>query len=254
MPVATVDAGTDAGAPGLDAPVRPDAPETFDAPDAAELDGGDMDVGESADGGEANDAAEAVDAAMDAPVSDTTDAPRPTLDVAFDASGCGTVVTEFPPVPSPHVTACDPVTYGSSPPTSGPHYPSWPAFGPYSTPIPWGFLVHGLEHGAIVVTYDCPSGCAAEVSSLLTFLELRPEDPLCSREVHHRVIVAPDPTLGVRFAVSAWGWNLTSDCFDLPALGAFMDAHYAMGPENFCADGVTGLSCAPDAGAGDAGP
>ena len=31
---------------------------------------------------------------------------------------------------------------------------------------------------------------------------------------------------------------LRSQCFDLPALGAFIDAHYALGPENFCADGL----------------
>ena len=54
--------------------------------------------------------------------------------------------------------------------------------------------------------------------------------------VRFRVTVTPDPLLDVRFAASSWGYALKSACFDLPALGAFMDAHYAMAPENSCYD------------------
>lgn len=207
------------------------------ASDALELDGAVLDAAELDAAGDGGD--------LDADLADasTPDAPRLPLDASFDAAGCGTIVTEHPPVASPHVTACNPVTYDSNPPTSGPHYPSWPAFGVYASPVPWGYLVHALEHGAVVVAYDCPAGCDAELALLLDYLDLRPADPLCSRDVHHRVIVVPDPSLGTRFAASAWGWELRSDCFDLDALGAFMDAHYAQAPENFCADGATGLGC-----------
>jgi len=151
-----------------------------------------------------------------------------------------------PVVASPHVPACSPVTYETNPPTSGPHYPYWAAFKWYDAPVPRGFWVHSMEHGAVVITYRCDDGCDAELAMLAAFLDARPADPLCSPPLKARFIVTPDPDLDVRFAASAWGALLRADCLDLDALGAFIDAHYAKAPENLCFDGVDVLS--PDAG------
>lgn len=156
---------------------------------------------------------------------------------AGDAAACNTAVVSFPLLASPHVCECSQVIYPSNPPTSGPHYPVWAAFKTYDKPVPRGFYVHDLEHGAIVVLYNCPAGCDAEVAQLAAWLDTRPADPLCAAPVKSRVVVTPDPLIPTRFAAAAWGWALTSDCFDLAALGTFMDTHYAMGPENFCTDG-----------------
>jgi hypothetical protein len=151
---------------------------------------------------------------------------------------CGTIVTPYPVDPSPHVTECFPVVYSSNPPTSGPHYPYWASFKTYTTPIPRGFTVHDLEHGAIVISYKCSGGCATELAALQAFVDARPADPTCVAPVKSRIVIVPDPLLDVPFAAAAWGFALTSQCFDLAALGAFIDAHYAMGPENFCFDGI----------------
>jgi hypothetical protein len=159
---------------------------------------------------------------------------------------CGTTVTQYAIDPSPHIAQCFPVTYSSNPPTSGPHYPIWGAFKTYSAPIPRGFTVHDLEHGAVVISYKCAGGCASEVAALQALVDARPADPGCVAPVKSRIVIAPDPLLATRFAAAAWGFALTSQCFDLPALGAFIDAHYGMGTENFCADGVD--VAAPDAG------
>ena len=159
---------------------------------------------------------------------------------------CGTIVTPYAVDPSPHITACFPVMYSSNPPTSGPHYPYWAAFQTYTTPIPRGFTVHDLEHGAIVISYKCAGACAAELAALQAFIDARPVDPACVAPVKSRIVITPDPLLDVPFAAAAWGFALTSQCFDLPALGAFIDAHYAMAPENFCFDGIDVTS--PDAG------
>ena len=160
---------------------------------------------------------------------------------------CNTTITQYAVDPSPHIPACWPVTYSSNPPTSGPHYPIWAAFKTYGAPVPRGFWVHSLEHGAIVISYNCPSGCAAELADLAAWLDARPADPLCLfGSLKSRVIVTPDPELDVRFAASAWGWALRSGCLDLSLLGPFMDAHYGHGPEDFCIDGTDVL--APDAG------
>lgn len=159
---------------------------------------------------------------------------------------CNTTIAAFPIAPSPHVPTCSPVTYATNPPTSGPHYPVWAAFKTYATPVPRGFWVHDLEHGAVVITYNCPGGCDQELADLEAFLAARPVDPLCLAPVERRIVVTPDPELDVRFAASAWGFALKSDCFDLGFLGPFLDAHYAMAPESFCADGFD--PTAPDAG------
>lgn len=150
--------------------------------------------------------------------------------------------------PSPHVAACSPVVYDTNPPTSGPHYPFWAAFKAYDAPVPRGFWVHDLEHGAVVITYNCPAGCDAEVQALLAYLDALPPDPLCMAPLKARYVITPDPELDVLFAASAWGFWLKSNCFDLPALGAFISDHYAKAPENFCFDGTDVLD--PDAGVG----
>ena len=162
------------------------------------------------------------------------------------ALNCGTIVTQYAVDPSPHITACFPVQYSSNPPTSGPHYPYWASFKTFTTPVPRGFTVHDLEHGAIVISHKCAGACDAELAALQAYIDARPVDPACVAPVKSRIVITPDPLLDVPFAAAAWGFALTSQCFDLRALGTFIDAHYAMGPENFCFDGTD--VTAPDAG------
>jgi hypothetical protein len=52
-------------------------------------------------------------------------------------------------------------------------------------------------------------------------------------------VLAPDPTLDVRWAASAWdrvsgGWTLRAASFDQEAFQAFFTAHYDQGPESIC--------------------
>ena len=159
-------------------------------------------------------------------------------DAADSPVNCGTIVTPYAVDPSPHITRCFPVVYSSNPPTSGPHYPNWAAFQTYTTPIPRGFTVHDLEHGAIVISYKCAGGCALELAALQAFIDARPADPACVAPTKSRIVITPDPLLDAPFAAAAWGFALTSQCFDLPALGAFIDAHYAKAPEDFCFPGI----------------
>ena len=193
--------------------------------DAAAVDAAAVDAG--------GDGAPADSAALDGPSDDGA----PARDAGDDARACATTVAGSPLAAGAHVAQCTPITYATNPPTSGPHYPLWARFKAYADRVPRGFWVHAMEHGAVVVTYNCPGGCAADVAALVAYLDARPADPLCTAPVRNRFIVTPDPLLDTTFAASAWGWSLRSDCFDLPALGAFIDAHYAQAPENFCSDG-----------------
>lgn len=45
--------------------------------------------------------------------------------------------------------------YNSNPPTSGPHLPTWVKAGVYDAPQSEGELIHSLEHGYIIINYNC---------------------------------------------------------------------------------------------------
>lgn len=185
-------------------------------------------------------------AALAACGDDTTSPPdaEPIADADPNApdAACGSHVTSHVTVPSAHVATCSDVTFSTNPPTSGDHYPQWAKFQAYPAPVPRGFSVHDLEHGAIVVSYNCPGGCDADVAAVIADLAARPRDPMCSAAVRNRFVVTPDPELDVMWAATAWGFALESDCLDLVALGKFIDDHYGEAPEDFCTDGVDPLT------------
>jgi hypothetical protein len=164
---------------------------------------------------------------------------------------CAAVVQQHPIEGRVHVNDCSVVDYKTNPPSSGDHYPSWAAYKTYSAPVPEGFFVHDLEHGAVVLTYNCAApgaepdaqgGCDADVAAATRMLASLPDDPSClaleAGGVRRRSVLTPDPKLDVRFAASAWGWTLRANCFDATVFEAFEQAHYAQGPEDTCLDGV----------------
>ena len=157
-----------------------------------------------------------------------------------DADDAGTVF---------HVGFDTDVAYCTQPPSSGPHYPVWAAFRSYTSPVPHENLVHDLEHGAVIVLFKCTAadGCPSVAASLQAVIDARPIDPACDPAVKRRVILAPDPTLDIAIGAGAWGWTYRATCVDATTLGAFIDAHYGHGPEDFCSDGCAGPfpTCAP---------
>jgi hypothetical protein len=129
---------------------------------------------------------------------------------------------------------CSPLTFGTNPPSSGNHYAIWAAYQTYERAIARGFWVHSLEHGAVVITYNCPGGCPSEVAEVQAFIDSLPSD--CG-SAPRRIVLTPDPELDVRFAASAWGFTLRASCFDRAAFAAFHDAHYDHAPESICGGG-----------------
>jgi Protein of unknown function (DUF3105) len=167
--------------------------------------------------------------------------------IEIEGGACTAVVAQHPDEGANHVD-CTPVpTYGTNPPSSGNHYQIWADFKTYAAPVPWGHLVHALEHGAIVIVYNCPDGCPDEVARAQTMIDGLPYplDPAdvdvadgfnCVAPTKGRIILAPDPHLDVRWAASAWTWTLKSSCFDEDTFSAFARGHYAQGRENFCVE------------------
>lgn len=151
---------------------------------------------------------------------------------------CSAVVRSYQPDSAAHHAECSEIEYATSPPVSGDHYPSWAAYQTYSFPVPLGYLVHDLEHGAVVYFYDCPDGCTDELAEAQAMIDALPDDPRCSEDVRVQVILVPRPGLGSRWAASAWGYSLNADCFDAAVFRQFYRDHHGQGPEDLCNQGV----------------
>lgn len=158
---------------------------------------------------------------------------------ADDAPTCASLVESHPDEGNLHMELCSPLSYATNPPSSGNHYFVWAVYQTYDQPFPPGFWVHNLEHGAIVMLYNCPSGCSDDVARMQAFIDGLPAD--CG-DPPRRLILMPNPDLDVRFAASAWGFTLKADCFDPDAFGAFYDAHYGHGLEAICGNGINPLT------------
>ncbi|HKO52755.1 MAG TPA: DUF3105 domain-containing protein [Polyangiaceae bacterium] len=157
------------------------------------------------------------------------------------AAGSGECTVQLASYTSPtaaHVAVCSTISYPMNPPVYGDHYPVWAAYKSYPFPVPLGFLVHNLEHGAVVLLYNCPEGCAEEVAAAQAFIDALPTDPRCADDVKHQVVMSPAPSLPTRWGAVAWGHSLASDCFAADAFRAFYTANLAHGGEDICANGA----------------
>jgi hypothetical protein len=112
--------------------------------------------------------------------------------------------------------------YNSLPPTSGWHYADAVApWGIASTQIPDEVQVHNLEHGGILIQYDCPSGCPDMVTKLETI----------GRTYPSKVVVAPYAGIGHPIAVTAWTKLAYLDQVDEGFIRDFIARYKNKGPE-----------------------
>jgi hypothetical protein len=170
-----------------------------------------------------------------APTPPRAPAPGPVADAS-----CDYVIDAPTIVPSNHVAESEPVAYVSNPPSSGPHYPRWANFQEFAQPVGDGYLVHAMEHGAVLLLYKCdPASCPPIVEALRAVRDAIPTDPACDPAIRVRVILAPRPELDVPVAAAAWGFTYKAGCVDAPSLSQFVTDHYAKAPENFCVPGAT---------------
>lgn len=167
--------------------------------------------------------------------------PDVALDAApTDAAACNVRVERPPVLESPHVPEGSAVSYNSNPPSSGPHYGSWANFQEYAQPVDDRFLVHALEHGAVLLLYDCEGvACLPIVAALRKIREAIPTDPQCDPSIRVRVILAPRPANDDTIAASAWGATYRASCVDTNSLVRFVIDNYGKAPESFCTPGIT---------------
>jgi len=130
-----------------------------------------------------------------------------------------------------HVAEGTPIVYDSRPPIGGPHYARWyPHYGVIEQQVLPGYWVHNLEHGAIVLLYNCPAGCPALVAQLRS---LYPQLPLGQNPLNGspRLLVLPDTNMDHQLAVIAWDHLLELDHFDKAQIVAFYKEFVDRGPE-----------------------
>lgn len=143
-------------------------------------------------------------------------------------------------------------TYNSNPPTSGPHLPTWVKPGIYTTPQSEGELIHSLEHGYVIISYNCgahisfiqpvfaheddPEATDSAITNNPACGELQTKlESLAKRKKLFKLIVVPRPELDTTIALTAWG---AIDKFDPDPIGVdenrierFIDYYRDHGPE-----------------------
>jgi hypothetical protein len=152
---------------------------------------------------------------------------------AYSGPAPGTLVADEG-TPS-HIDPSTVWPYKNYPPTSGPHYgqPNGPApWQTIDTQLSEGTFIHNLEHGGIVILYNCGSGsdCSSLKSSIDDYVQNRvPADPQFGA---YKVIAAPyTRNMSHKVALLAWHYIQWLDAFDQNAITKFYEAHVNQGPE-----------------------
>lgn len=106
---------------------------------------------------------------------------------------------EFPSQGNFHLSSVDEphAEYNSSPGSSGPHLGLLANWGVHEEPIPEELFIHNMEDGGVVITYDCPDGCAELQSALTSLVDdvggrvlLTPYEGIAHEGVEYRAAIA----------------------------------------------------------------
>jgi hypothetical protein len=111
-----------------------------------------------------------------------------------------------------HVTT--EVPYKESPPVGGPHDPYWAdcTGTVYTVDIRHENAVHGLEHGAVWITYDPQKVSQADIGTLATLVQDR-----------NGRMMSPYPGLDTPVSIQSWDHQLKVDSVSDPRLKEFAD-------------------------------
>ena len=115
----------------------------------------------------------------------------------------------------------DPIDYADRPPAGGPHNYCWTDWTVHDEVVLDDNWVHNLEHGGVVLLYNCPDGCPEDVAAMATL----------ATSLGDYVVMTEDPEMDSRFAMTAWFYRLKTDCFDEARAAQFYADHVSQGPE-----------------------
>ena len=145
--------------------------------------------------------------------------------LAVPASAAPGALQEFPIQGRTHIQRGQAhPEYNSKPPTSGWHYADQVASpGVHVDPIPNEVQVHNLEHGEIMVQYDCPTDCKEMVAALEAIVRTYPK----------KVLLAPYPGTGHPITLTSWGRVKYLEAVDEAVIRKYIADFKDKGPEVF---------------------
>jgi hypothetical protein len=126
-------------------------------------------------------------------------------------------------------------SYNSDPPTTGPHGVPAAEWGVHDTPLPKEILPHSLEHGGVVILYECSAGEAplddAGCQELRDQLAAITESNLSNGKL---ILMVPYSGMEHPIALTAWRNLDAFDQFDEQRVQAFIDSfERRFNPEGF---------------------
>jgi hypothetical protein len=135
-----------------------------------------------------------------------------------------------------HVSTCSDTACGDgqNPPLGGKHCATPARCLKHSDVQPRCAWIHNLEHGHLVLAYNCPGGCPEVVAALERIYDAAPK---ASSGVP-RVLITPDPQLPSRVGAMVWDYGVLLDEVDTAAIECVMARQDEAAPE-------PGLACAP---------
>lgn len=150
-----------------------------------------------------------------------TAAPKPTA----NANGIA-IPTEEPFHLPPNQTG----KYKTYPPSSGVHYGNYLEWGLYKQEVPPEYWVHSLEHGGIVILFNCKylPDCDKAKSALETFWDNAPPD---AKFGNIKILITPNSKITNAITALAWGYQLDLTSLDESTLLKFYLKYVNQGPE-----------------------
>jgi hypothetical protein len=122
--------------------------------------------------------------------------------------------------------------YNSDPPTSGPHYEDPAEAGFYAEAPPDEQLIHNLEHGYVIIWYNCSSLTQNQCERLQPQIrEAMQSAGVSSRTRTSKLIAVPRPTMDMQLALTTWGRLDKFDAFDRERILNYIRAFRDDAPE-----------------------
>jgi hypothetical protein len=116
--------------------------------------------------------------------------------------------------------------YSTDPPTSGPHY-AQPAYaGFYDQVIEDETLVHNLEHGHVIIWYDCSQLSEADCDTLKTQIS-----DLIDRHNLYKLVGVPRDGMPTVLALTSWEHLMRLNEFDETAIEDYIQNYQNVAPE-----------------------
>ncbi len=118
--------------------------------------------------------------------------------------------------------------YNSDPPTSGEHYPVWadPGFYGEQDRIADEYLVHNLEHGYVILWYDCEQLSTSECSALTSDIQ-----ELINEYDSYKLIGMPRSGMDYPLILTSWGHMAVFDTFNADLIREYINTYQNDSPE-----------------------